>query len=250
MSDQLPSWEAPHPEPVDVFRRFVTAMQRTPVRVTYALIALNVAFFAAEVALGGDARALFRLGASYPPDYPRELWRLGAAMFLHAGLPHIGFNMWALYAVGPFVEKAYGRASFAGMYAASGFVGFALSAYAGGHLAVGASGAIFGCFAAMPAAFFRLRKVVPPQIFRRVMTNAAITIGINLAYGLSNKQIDNWGHLGGLATGAILGALLPIEASGKRLSGGQRLVALLPAAALVVCLGFAAFNAVAGPVPD
>ncbi len=230
--------------PADRYQRFALHMQTAKVQITYVIIALCVAAFAAEMALGGadDGRVLFSLGASMPKLYPRELWRLGAAMFLHGGLAHIALNMYSLYAVGPFVEKAFGRAAFAGLYAASGLAGFALSARLGGQMSVGASGAIFGCFAAMPAAFWRLRSEVPRQLFGRVMQSAALTIGINVAYGLSNPRIDNWGHLGGMLCGAALGLVFPIEARGDRMPGAMKIVVLIPAMATVVALLLAAMR--------
>ncbi|MGH9680181.1 MAG: rhomboid family intramembrane serine protease [Candidatus Acidiferrales bacterium] len=64
--------------------------------------------------LGGIATQVsFRLGASLPLAYNlQQPWRLITAIFLHAGLLHIGFNMWVLMDIGPMVEELYGSARF------------------------------------------------------------------------------------------------------------------------------------------
>src|ERR1700730_13387567 len=94
--------------------------------VTYALIALNVIAFVAE--LGSGAGVASRGGGTIVSDGAlngpaiadhSEYWRLITSGFLHAGLIHIGFNMYLLYILGQILEPAIGRVRFAALYFAS-----------------------------------------------------------------------------------------------------------------------------------
>jgi hypothetical protein len=70
---------------------------------------------------------MFIDGAQYGPLIDAgEWWRLFSAMFLHANIAHIGFNMWALFLFGPALERRFGSISFAALYVASGLGGGAL----------------------------------------------------------------------------------------------------------------------------
>src|SRR5437879_12276931 len=93
--------------------------------------------------LVGEAQ--YRLGASFGPAifFENQWWRLVTAMFLHAGLVHIGFNMMALMQLGPPLEELYGSARYLFFYIVTGALGFFVSA-ATGHFSLGASGALLG----------------------------------------------------------------------------------------------------------
>src|ERR1044072_4463588 len=85
------------------------------------------------------------------PSVPEGEWyRLISSAFLHYGLTHILFNMWALYVVGPPLEAALGRLRFTSLYLLSALGGsvlvYLLSAL--GPQTAGASGAVFGLFGA------------------------------------------------------------------------------------------------------
>src|SRR5258708_37526530 len=94
----------------------------------------------------------FRLGATYPflIFFRHEWWRLVTAMFLHAGLVHIGFNMMALMQFGPALEELYGSARYLFFYVVTGMFGFLVSA-ALGNYSLGASGALLGLVGLMLA---------------------------------------------------------------------------------------------------
>ena len=81
--------------------------------VTYALIAINVAVFLVEIALGGATNIdnANQMGALVieQGQWTQEYWRLLTATFLHFGVIHIAMNMFALYLIGPFVEFSLGR---------------------------------------------------------------------------------------------------------------------------------------------
>ena len=122
-------------------------------------------------------------------------------MFLHIGLAHIFFNSYAIYIYGPIVESLYGKVRFIIVYLFSGLMGSLLSYVFSPNPSAGASGAIFGLMGSL--LYFRQRK---KDIFRRIFgPGLFIIIGVNLFFGLTSTGIDNWGHIGGLIGGYLLG---------------------------------------------
>jgi membrane associated rhomboid family serine protease len=151
-----------------------------------------------------------------------ELWRLVTVVLVHGGILHLAFNMYALYIVGPLVERMYGRLPFVVVYllcAIGGSVGSYLFIR---EPSVGASGAIFGLFGIL----FVALRVHHPLLDRRARALASqigflILFNLALGFGFAGggfAAIDNFAHLGGLATGAWLGLLFAPNAAGT-LSG-------------------------------
>ena len=135
-----------------------------------------------------------------------EVWRLLTAAFLHGGLMHMAFNMYALYLFGPRLEREVGSVPFAALYVAAALAGgaaFYLSEPRG--LAVGASGAIFGLFGAWLAASYRGRHTAVGSASLRQLL---VLLGINLAIGfLPGARIAWQAHLGGLVAGMVIAAV-------------------------------------------
>jgi rhomboid protease GluP len=129
-----------------------------------------------------------------------QLWRLITPVLLHASLAHIGFNMYALYAIGPSVEAYYGRWRFLALYLLAGIGGNILSFWMTPGLSVGASTAMFGLVAAQGVFIYQNRALFGKQA-RGMLNNVIFIVIINLGLGLTGG-IDNWGHLGGLIAGA------------------------------------------------
>jgi membrane associated rhomboid family serine protease len=138
-----------------------------------------------------------------------QYWRLWSVTLLHADLIHLGFNMYALYISGVIVERWYGSLRMLAFYLASAAAGSTASFVFGGDISsVGASGAIFGLFGILLAAG-RLHHPVDRQS-RGLVNQLVVLVIINLALGFaSGGSIDNAAHLGGLAAGLFLGALIP-----------------------------------------
>ena len=131
---------------------------------------------------------------------PGEYWRLFTANFLHIGLMHIAFNLYALYIVGTEVEMFYGPWRFLVIYLLSGLSG-AIASYAFTYgLSAGASTAVFGLIGTL-FAFFTRNRAVFGEMSRTRLTNLIVVIAINVFYGLSVGTIDNWGHVGGFIGG-------------------------------------------------
>ena len=181
--------------------------------VTWTLLTANIALWLLTYAAGGadNPDVLLDFGAMFGPLIASgEYWRLLTAMFLHAGLPHLAFNCFALFIFGPQVERAYGRFNFSVIYLLAGLTGSVASYLLNSiSIGVGASGAIFGVIGAL-AAFLLVQRRVFGEMSRSTLYGLAVMLGINLVYGLITPGIDNWAHLGGLAAGFALGwALAP-----------------------------------------
>ena len=212
------------------------AGQTTPVRrvgsglsygtapATYALIAINVAFFIAELVSGGGASAGFGGGGKVIHDLaldgPKvadgEWWRIITGGFLHAGFLHIAFNMFALYILGTLLEPAIGTPRFLGVYLVSLLAGsFGALIVTPDTLTVGASGAIFGL---MSAAFIIARHRGLEQVAGQI----GFYVILNLVFTFSISGISVGGHIGGLIGGALAALLI---AFGERRGGGVPLEA-------------------------
>jgi membrane associated rhomboid family serine protease len=172
-----------------------------PPVVTYALIAVNILAFIAQVASKGLEGQL----ALWPPAVADgQLYRLVTSAFLHYGATHLVLNMWALYVVGPPLEMWLGRLRFGALYALSGLGGSVL-VYLLSPLntaTAGASGAIFGLFGATFVVAKRLTLDVR-WVVAVIVVNLAFTF---VAPAVSSQSISWQGHVGGLVTGGVVAA--------------------------------------------
>lgn len=205
--------------------------------VTYALIAINVLIFAAGALITGLDAQLLDFGAvshdailcqtyyddprggCVPEDAPAtrrntaaggQFYRLFTAMFLHASLLHIFFNMYALYLFGSFIEWIYGHWRFLLLYLLGGLAGSLLSAIFSQPFSrsVGASGAIIAIFSANIVFLYRQRGILG-QAARGQLTQLLFIAGLNLIIGFTpGSAVDNWGHIGGMIGGALLAWLI------------------------------------------
>ncbi len=83
------------------------------------LIVINVIFFLGTFVIGDVAYRLFALYYFESPDF--QLWQPVTHMFMHGGLFHILFNMYALWAFGSPLEMRWGRQKFLFFYFSAGF---------------------------------------------------------------------------------------------------------------------------------
>ena len=156
--------------------------------------------------LGGVSGAvLMELGAKGPWIFAGQYWRLVTAIFLHAGLIHIGFNLWCLFDVGPMVESLFSASKYIVMYLATGVFGFVLSAlWSPFGMSIGASGAIMGLIGILIGASYHLGSV--GRDLRRQLWRWVIYIAI---FGLLPMfSVDNAAHFGGFVAGLLLGYLV------------------------------------------
>ena len=155
--------------------------------------------------LGGiNGEVLQRFGASLPLSYNLvQPWRFVMAVFLHGSLLHIGFNMWVLMDIGPQIEELYGSARYFFIYVVTGIGGYLLSSFFG-HFSVGGSGALLGLIGVL-LAITTGRRSAGMRMLRQQIIRWLIYI---LVWGLLFPGIDNMAHLGGLATGFLLGRIM------------------------------------------
>ena len=162
-------------------------------KVTTILIIINVGIFLLETKDGGSTNRDVALKYGF------------TAMFLHFGIYHLLFNMYALSEIGPAVDYVCGPVIFLIVYLGAGLAGniatMVLDEKRGSSsLSAGASGCIFGllgaCFVLAIAGYgFSMRSILT-------------TLLINLVYGLSSKRINMMSHAGGFAGGAAIMAVI------------------------------------------
>jgi membrane associated rhomboid family serine protease len=172
---------------------------------TNAIIAVTTLVFLGQV-IGGDAFTYYGLKIN---DLIRqgEYWRFVTPIFFHANILHFFFNMYALYNIGPFIERPLGYSRFLMIYFFSGVTGVFASFLFSSTPSLGASGAIFGLIGALAIYLYRHTRLFGPA-GRNMLYNVVFIIIINLIISVSVPNIDLRAHVGGLVTGSVLAWLL------------------------------------------
>jgi membrane associated rhomboid family serine protease len=177
---------------------------------TYALIAINVVAFLAELVTGVSVAGnsfggsnLILHGALFGPKVADgEYWRLVTSGFLHFNLWHIAFNMYALYILGTMLEPAIGHFRFGLIYFVALLAGsFGALIITPDSFTVGASAAVFGLFG---AAILEMRS----RGVDVMQTGLPLWLGINLLVTFTFNGISVGGHIGGLIGGALAGVAI------------------------------------------
>lgn len=189
-----------------------------PALTSMVLIGINVVVWLALVATGGATGELLHAFALLPdsaafrfPDGTVEAirgvsdgawWQPVTSAFSHLEIWHIGFNMLALWFLGPQLESVLGRVRFLALYLISALTGSAaVMALSAEHSqTLGASGAIFGLMGGLLVVALRIKADVQ-QLLMWVGLNVAFTI-------FAASQISWQGHLGGFVGGAAVAAVL------------------------------------------
>ncbi|GGO73708.1 rhomboid family intramembrane serine protease [Nocardioides deserti] len=218
------------------------------------LIAVNVAVWVAVLVTGGAASRLVDLlalrpnglcatgqggfevsaercdgvGTFLPGVVDGALWQVLTSGFTHVQVLHIAFNMFALYVLGPQLEAALGRARFLALYFLSLLAGSAVVLWFAGEYqaTLGASGAVYGLFAAL---FVLARKVGGD------VRQLGILIAVNVVITFAVPGISWQGHLGGFVGGLLVALVLVYSPRGPRRTayqlGGLTLIAVVVLAA-------------------
>lgn len=245
-------------------------------KVTFLLLAFNVILgifsflFSFLLFKGNDTLSLIFLGAQVLPGteapfslFVVEYWRFISSAFLHGGLIHLVFNMYALVSIGGFVERYYGGKKLFTVYMITAFFASLLSFFgtliemwsnggmAGGvAVSVGASGAIFGLVGLILGNRYLRKNTYGPEL--NIDTNSLIwVVVVNLLLGFSLNffgtavAVNNWAHIGGLIGGLILGAILDTKNtfdSGKAKKIFEMVLFVLSVIAFVASWGFNIFS--------
>jgi len=171
---------------------------------TYILIGICVVVYVLQI----TTQAL--LGVDIPATWgikvnnlimQGQVWRLFTPMFLHGSILHIAFNMYALFYIGPTLERFYGRVRFLWLFLLGGFAGNVISFMFSPHQSLGSSTAIFGLLGAQGVLVYQNRELFG-NTARRALSQVVMIAAVNLVIGLS-PGIDNWGHIGGLLGGTL-----------------------------------------------
>jgi membrane associated rhomboid family serine protease len=164
-------------------------------KATVVIVAVSVAIWLLDQVTGRFFTQLLGYNAYYLPTQP---WRMVTSLFVHSGLFHILFNMWAVFIFGRMLENMLGSWRFLALYFLSGLGGsMAVTLLAPTTSVVGASGAIFGLF----AAFFVLQRSLGSNA-----VSLLVIMGLNLVIGfLPGTNISWQAHVGGIAVGFLTG---------------------------------------------
>ncbi|HEX2142718.1 MAG TPA: rhomboid family intramembrane serine protease [Candidatus Limnocylindria bacterium] len=199
------------------FNRARGAYATYPAYVTWAIVIVNLAIFGLDALLTGfGSLQLWGAGGplveaglvSAPAVAAGEWWRLFTSAFLHLGILHIAFNMYALWLFGPIIEQLYGHVEYVVLYVLCALGGSVLTIVASpDSAAAGASGAIFGLFGLAFVVSRRRHLLLGPQA-RAILSQAGGLLLINLVITFTVPRISWTGHLGGLAIGVAIGLLL------------------------------------------
>jgi rhomboid protease GluP len=196
--------ERPAPMPPQQRQMVSVAMPSRAPYVTYTLIGITVIFYLlqmASVAMTGND-ILIEYGARYNDAIRAgQLWRFITPALLHASIPHILFNMYALFSLGTGLERYFGHWRFLLLYVLGAFTGNVFSFLFSQGYSVGASTAIFGLLGAEAVFLFQNRQLFAGHYGRAIQNVIFIAI-VNLIIGLQ-PGIDNWGHVGGLLGGLM-----------------------------------------------
>lgn len=216
MSLQGPTPAGPPAQPIYAEARPQFYIKLSKPTVTRVLIVVILAVFVVEVGLSfmvyrsiaaltsPSIEVLVLMGAKVNEYIAQgEVWRLFTAIFLHGGVVHVMFNLYALYALGPLLEGYTGHTRFLTIFLVSGLYGSLFSYALSGPVSVGASGAIFGLLGGISIYFLKYHNNFGMQ-GRAILQNMAIVLVLNLIIGFSSGFIDNWGHIGGLVGGALI----------------------------------------------
>jgi rhomboid protease GluP len=178
------------------------------------LIAANVAMYVYTSLLSGNFMVmsydvLCVYGQLNSAVFSGAYWQLVSAMFVHFDIVHLASNMIFLFIFGLRAEELFSTVEYYVIYLSSGLAGNLLTLLAGPNLlSAGASGAIFGVFAA-DVIFLRSdsRSIVVSLMFAFMFFLFSASEGTNLL-----------AHLGGLLTGLLLGYVF----SGSRKFVGRK----------------------------
>jgi rhomboid protease GluP len=204
---------SPDQQPVSPPQTTRVAMPASRPYMTYSIMGITIGFYLLQllsVALFGYANDAAQMDwlefyGSKINELIRDgqVWRLLTPVLLHASIPHILFNMYALLVIGVGLERHFGHWRYLLLYLLGGFTGNVLSFLFTSGYSVGASTAIFGLIGAEGVFLYQNRQLFGRQ-FGRAIGNVIFIVVVNLAIDfVPGSGIDYWGHIGGLLGGLI-----------------------------------------------
>lgn len=185
--------------------------------VTYLLLAINILIFIFMVFQSGniwniDTNTIYQFGGLVSIDYWQNIYDCFSIItsgFLHAGILHLLFNMYALYVIGPQLESFFGKVKYCIIYIGSIIFGNLLSLLFlnGNYVSCGASSAIFGLLGALVYFGYHYRVYLSDVIKSQIIP----LIAINLIIGLCCSGINIVAHIGGLIGGVLVSKAVGVK---------------------------------------
>ena len=169
--------------------------------VTYIIIVLNLMVFLYGMLHSND-ELINIFGNNYELVQKGQFYRLLTCMFVHGSIMHLLLNMYALYTIGPVVERYYGKSKYIFIYLVSGLLGSVFSSVfmSAGSISIGASGAIFGLLGSICYFTYYYRATLQGILRESIVP----VIVINLIIGFILPSVDLVAHIGGLLGGILV----------------------------------------------
>lgn len=214
--------------------------EKTPY-VTYIIMGINILLFLLMYLFGNgseDIGTLHNFGAlsKISVVYFKEYYRLFTSAFLHIGILHLAFNMYALYILGREIENYFGKLKYICIYFASMLVGSLLSLLfiSESTISAGASGAIFGLMGALLYFGYHYRAMLNNSITRQILP----LILLNLLIGFIASDINNFAHIGGLFGGLLASMAVGVKYKSSKSEKINGLIVLLLFIAFLIYMVF------------
>lgn len=169
--------------------------------VTYIIIVLNLMVFLYGMLHSND-ELINIFGNNYELVQAGQFYRLLTCMFVHGSIMHLLLNMYALYTIGPVVERYYGKSKYIFIYLVSGLLGSVFSSVfmSANSVSIGASGAIFGLLGSICYFTYYYRATLQGILRESIIP----VIVINLVIGFMLPSVDLVAHIGGLLGGILV----------------------------------------------
>ena len=169
--------------------------------VTYIIIVLNLMVFLYGMLHSND-ELINIFGNNYELVQKGQFYRLLTCMFVHGSIMHLLLNMYALYTIGPVVERYYGKSKYIFIYLVSGLLGSVFSSVfmSANSVSIGASGAIFGLLGSICYFTYYYRATLQGILRDSIVP----VIVINLIIGFMLPSVDLVAHIGGLLGGILV----------------------------------------------
>ena len=195
-------------------RKLARIFSRKKPIVTYILIVINIMIFMYTALYDPNQRIVDICANYYPAIRLGEYYRLFTAMFLHANLTHLIFNMYALYVAGPQVERYYGRLKYLFIYILGGLMGSVFSCVFmdSNTYGIGASGAIFALFGSITYFTYYYRATLQNLLRSQIVP----VILVNIVLGFMIPGVDVMAHIGGLIGGVLVSMWIGIGDKSRR----------------------------------
>jgi len=192
-------------------------MNITPV--VKQLLIINIIFFIGTNLVGQDlVYSLFALFSFESPNF--KAYQLVTHMFMHGNLPHIFFNMYALYSFGSTLEHFWGGKKFLFFYISCGLGAAIVNNFVNQYflhdvysVSLGASGAIYGLLVAFGFMFPEAQlgfMFIPVPIKAKYFITGIVLLDLFLGlkgssiFGTGGTGIAHFAHIGGAITGFIM----------------------------------------------